>query len=75
MSGLLAGIVPVFAMIALGWGLRVRGLLADDGWRAVERLTYFIFYPAFLVPAVWGADFSAGTAGPVALSFKGQLDL
>jgi malonate transporter and related proteins len=71
MSGLLAGIVPVFAMIALGWGLKVRGLLADDGWRAVERLTYFIFYPAFLVPAVWGANFSAGTAGPVALSTIG----
>ena len=43
MTGLLAGIVPVFAMIALGWGLKVRHLLADDGWRAVERLTYFIF--------------------------------
>lgn len=71
MNGLLAGIVPVFAMIALGWGLKVRGLLADEGWRAVERLTYFIFYPAFLVPAVWGADFSAGTAGPVALSTIG----
>lgn len=71
MSGLLAGIVPVFAMIALGWGLKVRGLLADDGWRAVERLTYFIFYPTFLVPAVWKADFSAGVAGPVALSTIG----
>ncbi|MGV8929095.1 MAG: AEC family transporter [Brevundimonas sp.] len=71
MNSLLAGIVPVFAMIALGWALKVRGLLADDGWRAVERLTYFIFYPAFLVPAVWGANFSAGTAGPVALSTIG----
>ncbi len=71
MTGLLAGIVPVFAMIALGWGLKVRGLLTDDGWRAVERLTYFIFYPAFLIPAVWRADFSAGTAGPVALSTIG----
>lgn len=71
MSGLLAGIVPVFAMIALGWTLKVRGLLGDDGWRAVERLTYFIFYPAFLVPAVWKADFSAGVAGPVALSTIG----
>lgn len=71
MTALLAGIVPVFAMIALGWGLKVRGLLADDGWRAVERLTYFIFYPAFLTPAVWGANFDAGTAGPVALSTIG----
>ncbi|SFS44457.1 AEC family transporter [Brevundimonas viscosa] len=71
MNGLLAGIVPVFAMIALGWGLKQVRFLADDGWRAVERLTYFVFYPAFLVPAVWGADFSAGTAGPVALSTIG----
>lgn len=71
MSGLLTGIVPVFAMIALGWGLKQLRFLADDGWRAVERLTYFVFYPAFLVPAVWGADFSAGTAGPVALSTIG----
>ncbi|WP_374516620.1 AEC family transporter [Brevundimonas sp.] len=71
MSGLLTGIVPVFAMIALGWGLKQVRFLADDGWRAIERLTYFVFYPAFLVPAVWGADFSAGTAGPVALSTIG----
>lgn len=71
MNGLLTGIVPVFAMIALGWGLKQVRFLADDGWRAVERLTYFVFYPAFLVPAVWGADFSAGTAGPVALSTIG----
>ncbi|WP_339872083.1 AEC family transporter [uncultured Brevundimonas sp.] len=68
MTALLAGIVPVFAMIALGWGLKMRSFLADDGWRAVERLTYFIFYPTFLIPAVWGADFSAGTAGPVAVA-------
>ena len=71
MTGLLAGIVPVFAMIALGWGLKMRSFLSDDGWRAIERLTYFIFYPAFLVPAVWGADFGAGTAGPVAAATIG----
>lgn len=71
MSGLLTGIVPVFAMIALGWGLKVRAFLTDDGWRAVERLTYFVFYPTFLIPAVWRADFSAGTAGPVAVGTIG----
>jgi malonate transporter and related proteins len=65
-SALLTGVVPVFAMIALGWGLKWRAFLTDDGWRAVERLTYFVFYPAFLVPAVWRADFAGGAAGPVA---------
>lgn len=67
MSALLTGIVPVFAMIALGWGLKKRDFLTDDGWRAVERLTYFVFYPAFLIPAVWRADFAGGATGPVAL--------
>ena len=71
MSALLTGIVPVFAMIALGWGLKQRTFLSDDGWRAVERLTYFVFYPAFLIPAVWRADFAGGAAGPVALGTVG----
>lgn len=71
MSALLTGVVPVFAMIALGWGLKWRAFLSDDGWRAVERLTYFVFYPAFLIPAVWRADFSGGAAGPVALGTVG----
>jgi len=68
MNALLTGIVPVFAMIALGWGLKKRAFLDDDGWRAVERLTYFAFYPAFLIPAVWRADFAGGAAGPVAMA-------
>lgn len=71
MSALLTGIVPVFAMIALGWGLKMLRFLPDDGWRGVERLTYFVFYPTFLVPAVWGADFGGGTAGPVAIATIG----
>ena len=71
MSALLTGVVPVFAMIALGWGLKWRNFLDDDGWRAVERLTYFAFYPAFLIPAVWRADFAGGAAGPVALGTVG----
>lgn len=68
MSALLTGVVPVFAMIALGWGLKQRRFLTDDGWRAVERLTYFVFYPAFLIPAVWRAEFAGGAAGPVAMA-------
>jgi len=68
MSALLTGVVPVFAMIALGWGLKKRNFLVDEGWRAVERLTYFAFYPAFLIPAVWHADFAGGAAGPVAMA-------
>lgn len=68
MNALLTGILPVFAMIALGWGLKARNFLSEDGWRAVERLAYFVFYPAFLIPAVWRADFGGASAGPVAFA-------
>lgn len=68
MNALLSGFLPVFAMIALGWGLKAARFLPEDGWRPVERLTYFVFYPAFLIPGVWQADFSGGAAGVVALA-------
>jgi len=67
-NALLSGFLPVFAMIALGWGLKAARFLPEDGWRPVERLTYFVFYPAFLIPGVWQADFSGGAAGVVALA-------
>ncbi len=68
MNALLSGFLPVFALIALGWGLKVARFLPEDGWRPVERLTYFVFYPAFLIPGIWNADFTGGGAGVVALA-------
>ena len=63
MSPILLGVVPVFALLALGWGLKVRGFLPEGGWGPVERLTYFVFYPGFLIPTMWEADFSGASAG------------
>lgn len=68
MNALIAGFLPVFLMIALGWGLKASGFLTGDGWKPVERLTYFVFYPAFLIPGIWQADFSGGAAGVVGLA-------
>ena len=68
MNALLSGFLPVFSLIALGWGLKVARFLPEDGWRPVERLTYFVFYPAFLIPGIWDADFTGGGAGVVALA-------
>ena len=50
-------LVPVFAIIAIGAALRRFVFLAEDGWRAVERLTYFVLFPAFLFAAIAFADF------------------
>jgi hypothetical protein len=50
LTGLIAGVLPVFLMIALGYGLRKSGFLPDEAWRPIEKLSINIFYPSFLIP-------------------------
>ncbi len=57
---------PVFALIALGYGLRKGRFLGPRGWAAVTKLAYFILYPCFLVPAIWAAEFDKFSTGPLA---------
>ena len=56
MTALIAGVLPVFLMIALGYGLRKSGFLPDEAWRPIEKLSINIFYPSFLIPAIWHAS-------------------
>lgn len=70
MSPILLGVIPVFALIALGWGLKASSFLKPEDWPPIERLAYFALYPGFLVPTIWAADFTAssvGTAGAAAV--------
>ena len=64
MTGLIAGVLPVFLMIALGYGLRKSGFLPDEAWRPIEKLSINLLYPGFLIPAIWHADLSGDSAGP-----------
>lgn len=63
MIGLIAGVVPVFLMIALGYGLKKSHFLPDETWRPIEKLSINLMYPGFLIPAVWSADLGGGSAG------------
>lgn len=73
MSAILLGVLPVFAMIALGWGLKASKFIPEISWPPIERITYFVFYPGFLMPAVWKADFGSLSAGPLALGAVGGM--
>lgn len=68
MNPIILGVVPVFVLLALGWTLKMRGFLPEEGWGPVERLTYFVFYPGFLIPTMWGADFTGAAAGIAGVS-------
>lgn len=70
---ILLGVLPVFSIIALGWGLKVSRVIPQPAWQPVERLAYFVFYPGFLLPAAWNADFGNGSAGALGLSTIGGM--
>ncbi|MCU0977166.1 MAG: AEC family transporter [Steroidobacteraceae bacterium] len=67
MVDVLAALIPVFAIIAVGALLRRLKFIADDGWRALERVIYFVLFPCFLFGAIAFADFSGEPVGRMAL--------
>lgn len=73
MSEVITALIPVFAIIALGAVLRFTKLLEDAGWRAVERLTYFVLFPCFLFGAIAFADFSNAPVGLLAAALAASM--
>jgi predicted permease len=73
MIDVVAALIPVFAIIALGAALRRLAFMPDDGWRAVEQLTYFVLFPCFLFGAIAFADFANQPVGRMALLLAGAM--
>lgn len=57
MSAFLAALAPVICVIALGRFLAWRGVVAPEGWRAVEQLAYVLLFPALIINALARASF------------------
>jgi malonate transporter and related proteins len=49
-------LLPIFALIFLGFGLRWKGIIAEELWRGVELLGYWVFFPALLSETLIRAD-------------------
>jgi predicted permease len=73
MIDVIAALIPVFAIIALGAVLRRLAFMPDDGWRAIEQLTYFVLFPCFLFGAIAFADFANQPVGRMALLLAGAM--
>lgn len=61
-------LLPDFALIALGAWLRRAFHLGDHFWTGLEKLVYFILFPALLFNAITRQSFSLAAAGPLAAS-------
>lgn len=49
MTGIVTALAPILFLIALGFGLKRGEFLPQAGWAALERLTYYILFPALLI--------------------------
>ncbi len=49
-------VLPIFALIALGAILKQLPLLDAKGWAAMDRIVYWVFFPALLFASVARAD-------------------
>lgn len=65
MSNIINIIIPVFALIAVGYSAAFSGLLKSDTGDALASFVYIIAIPVFLMKTMATADFSA--ASPFAL--------
>ncbi|HYN79095.1 MAG TPA: AEC family transporter [Lamprocystis sp. (in: g-proteobacteria)] len=62
---IVAIIIPIFSLILLGWVIRRRGGLGEGFWRDLERLVYFIFFPALLFHSLAHARIDLSVAWPM----------
>lgn len=64
MTLILGALLPIFAVIGLGWVLRRTALVPESAWPGISRLTYVGLSPALLFSVISKADFSTISVGP-----------
>jgi predicted permease len=65
MSLVITALAPIFALIAAGWLLRLLVFRSEDFWEPIEKLTYFVLFPALLIHSMATAKVTAPIVLPV----------
>jgi hypothetical protein len=72
MAVVVAALMPVFLLIVLGAVLKRTLMRLETQWHGLERLTYYVLFPALLIQTLVKADLSkvpvAGVGGALLLS-------
>lgn len=75
MTGVANALGPLFLLILLGAVLGQLRQPGGDFWPQLERLIYFLLFPAMLVSTLATADFSQVPVGRVAMALLGAMGL
>jgi predicted permease len=59
-TAVLRALLPLFALIALGYVARLVGWPKPRVWRAVERITYYVLFPALLFTSLATTSLAGG---------------
>ena len=73
MIQILAALAPVFLLILFGWGLRRVGWFGEGFWADVDRMVFYVLFPAFLVVRIGTAEFGGLALGPMGLGVAAGL--
>ena len=65
MAVVIAALLPVFLLIALGFILKRTLIRPETQWHGLERLTYYVLLPVFLIQTLVKADLSTVPVGGV----------
>jgi len=58
-------LIPIFLLIMLGYGLKWLDFLGTAFWPALEKLTYFLLFPALLISSLATAPLQTLTVAPL----------
>lgn len=73
MSATLAIVIPVFAVILLGYGVGKTRLFGDEGVRAISNFCFYVAIPAVLFRAMAQLDTPGGFDFAVVLAYYGAV--
>jgi malonate transporter len=66
MTTILAGLAPIFILIALGYLLHRYHLIEDGLWAPADRLNYIVLFPALIIVSMAKTDYAAIDVAPMA---------
>ena len=69
MTILINALLPIFALILLGAALKAANFVSDESWPGMERIAYYIFFPALMIQSIYEADFGELAAAQTAAGF------
>lgn len=73
MQSVFTALIPIFALILLGFVLRQRRLLADAFWLPCETLNYYYMFPALMFSQVARANLTQFPIRPIAIAILGAV--